>query len=118
MSASPRTVPLNLGGITYQLAPLTFGALRQHSDAIRRVTEGQYTHGQAMFDDMAALVLASLQRLQPEFKAAELDAHLDWPIARQAVTDIFLLSFPQAESGEPTAVSPSGSSTGTAALPN
>ncbi len=118
MSTPTRTVPLLLGGNTHQLSPLTFGALRQNADAIQRVIEGKYSGGTAMLDDMSAIVLASLQRLQPELKSADLDDHLDWPIARQAVTDVFLLSFPQPEAGETPAVSPSGSSTGTAASPN
>jgi len=106
---------IKVGGREYTLEPLSFKALKEHSDVIRRMTLGEATSVEELFDNMASLVHASVSRSHPEITRDMVDAELDWPKAQAAVAEVLGVSFPQVPAGEQTAESPSGNSTGTPA---
>lgn len=107
-----------LGGVEYPIHPLSFKGLREHSAAIKAMAEGKWDSAEALFEVMARIVHASLQRGAPELTFEQVEAELDWETASPAVEAILFRSFPQAPAGESRVESPSGLSTGTVPQPN
>ena len=111
MDRPPHTAPLLVGGRELLLSALTFAALEQRGDDIRRLAQGGFASGQELFDTTLRVVHASIARRCPDVALDWLKGELDWPSAHDAVSTVLRLSFPSAE-GEARAASPSGTSTG------
>lgn len=118
MTTAPKPPVLVIGTVEYPLGPLSFKALREHSATIKAMAEGRWDSSDALFAAMASIVHASASRRAPELELDAVEATLDWPLAKLLVEQVLVQSFPQQPEGEGRAVSPSGSSTGTAQSPN
>jgi len=109
---------LSIGGVAYPIRPLSFKALREHSESIKAMAEGGCQTPQQLFEAMCRIVHASLQRSAPELGFEQVEAELDWETAQPAVQAVLTRSFPQLPAGETPVESPSGPSTGMAPSPN
>jgi hypothetical protein len=103
---------LTVGGRVIPLLPLNYKQLKAQKENIRLMTVGGFTDAFHIFDTLGPVIHASLQRSVPELTLEEVEEALDQPTAVALANEVIRLSFPQAQQGEPTAESPSGSSTG------
>ncbi|WP_457425673.1 hypothetical protein [Roseateles sp. P5_E7] len=104
---------LTVGGRVIPLLPLNFKQLKAQKENIRLMTVGGFTDAYQIFDTLAPVIHASLQRTVPELTLEEVDEALDQPTAVALANEVIRLSFPQTPAGEMAAESPSGLSTGT-----
>ena len=103
---------LTVNGQALALAPLSFKALRAQKENIQRMGLGAFTDAYQLFETMAAIVHASLERNSPGLTLDQVEEALDEPTAELLVDEVLRISFPKLQAGEMTAESPSGSSTG------
>lgn len=104
---------LKVGERVIPLAPLNYKQLRLQKENIRLMTLGGFTDAYQVFDVMAAVIHASLQRSAPDLTLDQVEEALDQPTAVALANEVILMSFPRSPAGETAAESPSGSSTGT-----
>jgi hypothetical protein len=102
-----------LGGSTYTLLPLTFGAWKRNANSLRALADGAAGDVDAIMDAITDVVHQALLRAQPGLARATVEDALDWPLAQQLYMQVLAISVPAAPPGEMTVASPPGASTGT-----
>lgn len=105
--------PVVLGGSTYTLLPLTFGAWKRNANSLRALADGSVGDVDAVMDAITDVVLAALQRAHPDLARATVEDALDWQLGQQLYAQVLELSVPLAPPGEIPVASPPGASTGT-----
>jgi hypothetical protein len=108
---------IELGGRTYVLPKLSFGAFQRAQTKIRDIAEGRFADPVELQAAVADVILASLQRNYPELTHEQLLDVLDWDSAQALFHQVLAISVPQGQPGELRAESPSGVSTGTPPSP-
>ncbi|RZL33758.1 MAG: hypothetical protein EOP35_17145 [Rubrivivax sp.] len=93
---------LTVGGRVIPLLPLNYKQLKAQKENIRLMTVGGFEDAFHIFDTLAPVIHASLQRTVPDLQLEDVEEALDQPTAVVLANEVIRLSFPQAQPGETT----------------